>query len=157
MVALTIALWVIAVEIAIAVAVLLFVVLRLGKNTSDALNETQSLVKSLEKRVDNVGMRLESTVKNADQATVHLKGTLHNTEKATSFINAALPIVSLILLFRGITVPITGVSVNAKKEKQSSILSSIMNVGKWFIAIQQGASIFKKYTENRGGKKNGRK
>ncbi len=156
MTALTIALWVIAFEVAIAVIVLMLAFFKFSKHTSDTLEETQNLVKSLEKRIDTVGIELESTVKNTDEATVHLKKTFHNTEKATSFINAALPIASLILLFRGITIPISGINVNTKKEKQNSIISTIMNAGKWLVVLQQGFSFYKKYI-GRGGKSNGRK
>ncbi len=157
MTALTIALWVIATEVAVAVVVLLFMFFKFSKQTNATLEETQNLVKSLEKKVDIVGAEFENTVKNTNEATVHLKKTLNNAEKATSFLNLILPIASVVLLFRGITLPVTGINVSAKKEKQSSTLSTLMNIGKWLVALQQGLSIYKKYTKNRGGKSNGRK
>ena len=150
------ALWIIATEIAVVAVVLVIAFVKLGRETKNTLSETQTLVKSLEKRVDTLGAELENTAKNTTQAADHLKKTLSNTEKATSFLNAALPILSIVLLFRGITLPISSLPVGGKKEKQSSVLSTLMNVGKWLAILQQGFVIYKKYSRGKGGKGDGR-
>jgi hypothetical protein len=154
-----VALWFIAVEIAVVVVVGVVFLLKFFKRTDATLSETQDLVKTLEDKVDSIGEELENTAKNATDATVHLKKTLENTEKATRFLNTVLPIVSLILLWRGIAIPLpSSVSSRDKNGKQSSsLMTTLNNLGKLALGLTQGYSIYKRYFGNKGGEKNGRK
>jgi hypothetical protein len=154
-----VALWFIAVEIAVVVVVGVVFLLKFFKRTDATLSETQDLVKTLEDKVDSIGEELENTAKNATDATVHLKKTLENTEKATRFLNTVLPIVSLILLWRGIAIPLpSSVPSRDKNGKQSSsLMTTLNNLGKLALGLTQGYSIYKRYFGNKGGEKNGRK
>jgi len=155
-----VALWVIAVEIAIVVIAGVFFLLKFFKRTDATLSETQNLVKNLEEKVDNIGKELENTAKNATGATVHLKKTLENTEKATRFLNAALPIISLVLLWRGISIPLPSrvyVKDNSSGKKEGGVMTTLNNIGKLALGITQGYSIYKKYFGNRGGERSERR
>ena len=71
--------------------------------------------------------------------------------------NAALPVLSLVLLWKGITLPLpSSVNIAENKNKRNSVLSTISNVGKWVAAAWQGYALYNKYFKTRGGKKNGR-
>ncbi len=148
---------IIAVEIALLVVALIIGLVIFVRKTRATLNDTQNLVKSLEERVDELSEELRKSLKNTTEATVHLKKTLNNTEKATSFLNAALPVLSLVLLWKGITLPLpSSVNIAENKNKRNSVLSTISNVGKWVAAVGQGYALYNKYFKTRGGKKNGR-
>ena len=156
-----VALWVIAVEIAVVVVAGVFFLLKFFKRTDATLSETQSLVKNLESKVDSIGKELEDTAKNATGATVHLKKTLENTEKATRFLNTALPIISLVLLWRGISIPLPSKvslgSSNSTGKKEGGVMNTLNNIGKLALGITQGYSIYKKYFGSRGGERNERR
>ncbi len=155
-----VALWVIAVEIAVVVVAGVIFLLKFSKRTDATLSETQSLVKNLEEKVDSIGKELEDTVKNATGATVHLKKTLENTEKATRFLNTALPIISLVLLWRGISIPFPSkVSVGSSNsgKREGGVMNTLNNIGKLALGITQGYSIYKKYFVSRGGDRNERR
>ncbi len=148
---------IIAVEIALLVVALIIGLVIFVRKTRATLNDTQNLVKSLEERVDELSEELRKSLDNTTEATVHLKKTLNNTEKATSFLNAALPVLSLVLLWKGITLPLpSSVNIPEDKNKRNSVLSTISNVGKWVAAAWQGYALYNKYFKTRGGKKNGR-
>ena len=155
-----VALWIIAVEIAAVVIVGIFFLLKFFKRTDATLSETQNLVKNLEEKIDSIGRELEDTVKNASGATVHLKKTLENTEKATRFLNAALPIISLVLLWRGISIPLpsrVSVKSNSSEKKENGVFSTVNNIGKLALGVAQGYSIYKRYFGNRGGERDERR
>jgi len=155
-----VALWIIAVEIAVVVIAGVFFLLKFFKRTDATLSETQDLVKNLEEKVNSIGKELEDTAKNATGATVHLKKTLENTEKATRFLNAALPIISLVLLWRGISIPLpsrVSVKDNSSGKKEGGVMTTLNNIGKLALGIAQGYSIYKKYFGNKGGERNERR
>ncbi len=157
----TVVLLIIAIEIALLVVALIVGLTVFIRKTRATLDDTQNLVKSLEERVNELSKELGESLKNTTEATVHLKKTLNNTEKATAFINTALPILSLVLLWKGITLPLpAGVNASEARKKNSSIMGAISNIGKWMAAAGQGYMIYKKYFNSkmtRGGKNNGRK
>lgn len=153
----TVVLWIIAVEIALLVVALIIGLTIFVRKTRATLNDAQNLVKSLEERMDTLSKELDNTLKNTSESAVHLKKTLSNTEKATSFLNAVLPVFSLVLFWKGITLPLpSSVDVGENKNKRNSVLSTISNIGKWIAAAWQGYALYNKYFKTRGGKKNGR-
>ncbi len=146
---------IIAIELALIVVAVIVSFAVFIRKTKGTLEETQNLVKSLEDRVNELSNEIKVSLKNTTEATEHLKKTLNNTEKATAFLNSALPIISLVLLWRGITVPLpSGLGANNTKRKNGSIISTISNIGKWAAAVGQGYALYKKF-KSKGGKRNG--
>ncbi len=151
-----VALFVIAFEIAVVAVVLVVGFFMFARSTKSTLEETQKLVQSLEERVNELGDEFKESLKNANEATAHLKKTLSNTEKATAFVNAALPVLSGILLWKGINLPAPVVFQNTKETRKSASLMS--NLGKLLGLAGEGYMIYKKYfAKSKGGNKNGRK
>jgi len=125
-----------------AVFILLFII-KMRKSIENTLQETQNLLKKVEGQVDSIGENFGTTAENAKDATLHLRNALKNTEKTTAFINQIAPFASILLLLQGF---------NTRTDSKSrSLLNNIMNIGKIFVAIQQGFSLYRKISSTKKG------
>ncbi len=140
---LTIAVWTLVGIVGIGVVLALIIVIKMRNSVQGTLQETQTLLKKVESELDKIGKNLEATTANANDASSHLKNTLRNTERATAFINQIAPFATVLLLLQGFT-------TNTKTEsKNRSVLNNIMNIGKLFALIQQGFSLYKKFSNKK--------
>ncbi len=148
---LVIAVWVLVGVVGIGTVSILIFVIKTRASVEGTLQETQNLLKKVESQINNIGKNLEATTGNANGAMLHLKNTLRNTERTTAFVNQIAPFATILLLLQGFT-------TNTKTEsKNRSILNNIMNIGKLFAAIQQGFSLYKKFSSKKKEVNYGRK
>jgi len=140
---LTIAVWTLVGIVGIGVVLALIIVIKMRNSVQGTLQETQTLLKKVESELDKIGKNLEATTENANDATSHLKNTLRNTERTTAFINQIAPFATILLLLQGFT---TGTKTESKNR---SVLNNIINIGKLFALIQQGFSLYKKFSNKK--------
>lgn len=143
MTSLIIAVWGLLIVATVGVVVMLIFIFKMKKSTEKMLNETENLIKKVEEQIDSLGKNLNETTENTKDATFHLKNVLKNTEKTSEFINLATPFAIVLLVMQGF--------IKKTDSKQSNILGKMMNLGKFFVAVQQGFLVAKKISSNKKG------
>ncbi len=143
MTSLIIAVWGLLIVATVGVVIMLIFVLKMKKSTEKMLNETENLIKKVEEQIDSLGKNLNETTENTKDATFHLKNVLRNTEKTSEFINRATPFAIGLLVMQGF--------IKKTDSKQNNILGKMMNLGKFFVAVQQGFLVAKKISSNKKG------
>lgn len=143
MTSLVIAVWGLLIVATVGVVVMLIFIFKMKKSTEKMLNETEKLIKKVEEQLDSLGKNLNETTENVKDTTFHLKNVLKNTEKTSKFINLATPFAIVLLVMQGF--------IKKTDSKQSNILDKVMNIGKFFVAVQQGFLVAKKISSNKKG------
>jgi len=141
MVALTVAIWVLVVEVSIGLVAIFVFLVSIRNEVTQTLKETHILINTVNEKVNLLSDELQKTLKNSSEVTANLKNTVKKTNNTLSIINGITPLATFSIASR------------SDKTKNSSFLDNLLRIGKFALIAYQGFAMYKKYF-SRGGKGN---
>jgi predicted PurR-regulated permease PerM len=146
MTSLTIAVWVLVIE-GFASVVLLFVFLVSTKRElENTLKETQSLLRTVNDKVNALSDELNNTLKNTTEITSNLKGTVRKTGDMLGATASALQFLPFMFIL----------AQRGKTKEKNTLHTALINIGKFVFAGIQGFKIINELLV-KGGKNNVRR
>jgi uncharacterized protein YoxC len=139
MVALTVAIWVLVVEVSIGLVAILIFLVSIRNEVRQTLKETHILINTFNEKVNVLSDELQKTLNNSTEITANLKDTVKKTNNTLSIINSIAPLAALFVVLR------------SNKSENNRFSDNLIRIGKFAIAAYQGFTMFKKYFP-RGGK-----
>jgi uncharacterized protein YoxC len=141
MVALTVAIWVLVVEVSIGLVAIFVFLVSIRNEVTQTLKETHILINTVNEKVNLLSDELHETLKNSSEVTANLKNTVKKINNTLSIINGITPLAAFSIASR------------SDKTKNSSFLDNLLRIGKFALIVYQGFAMYKKYF-SRGGKGN---
>jgi uncharacterized protein YoxC len=142
MTALTIAVWILVIEVSIGLIAIIIFLMNIRKEIKRTLDDTHKLINNLDEKVDLLGNELHSTLKNSSEITANLKNTVKKANNTLSIINGIAPFAAIFIASR------------RTNGSNKTVLGKVIKIGRYVMAAYQGFLIFRKYF-SRGGKENG--
>lgn len=142
MTALTIAVWILVIEVSIGLIAIIIFLMNIRKEVKQTLDDTHKLINNLNEKIDLLGNELNSTLKNSSEITANLKNTVKKASNTLSIISGIAPFAALFIASR------------RTDRSSKNVLGKVINIGRYAMAAYQGFLIFRKYF-SRGGKENG--
>jgi uncharacterized protein YoxC len=142
MVALTVAIWVLVVEVSIGLVAIFVFLVSIRNEVKQTLKETHILINTVNEKVNLLSDELHATLKNSSEVTANLKNTVKKVNNTLSIINGITLLAAFFIASR------------SDKTKNSSFLDdNLLRIGKFALIAYQGFAMYKKYF-SRGGKEN---
>jgi len=142
MVALTVAIWMLVVEVSIGLVAIFVFLVSIRNEVKQTLKETHILINTVNEKVNLLSDELHETLKNSSEVTANLKNTVKKVNNTLSIIKGIIPLAAFFIVSR------------SYKTKNSSFLDdNLLRIGKFALIAYQGFAMYKKYF-SRGGREN---
>ncbi len=137
MLALTIALWVIAFEGLLAIVFMLVFLVNMKRDLTKTLENTQSLLKTLETKISLISDELDNTLKNTTEITSQAKKSVKKVDTVLTILGGV-----------GILLPL--LSLSRKDSEKGYKLSKLASLGSFLFAVRRGFNLYRQYARKEG-------